>query len=126
MDIPVTGFVMDSGDEGGEHSHKLYITSWNGHPVHTHTFSGVTSVDVAHSHRYAGRTAPAPTGVPHVHGYYTVTSFDAGHTHIIQGTTGPAIALPSGGHYHLFHGYTTINGSPSHSHAYSGRTGNES
>ena len=45
MKIPVTGFVMDSGDDDAQHSHKLYITSWNGRPVHVHAFSGVTSIN---------------------------------------------------------------------------------
>ncbi|WP_274650956.1 YmaF family protein [Paenibacillus humicola] len=124
MNIPVSGFIMDAGDDG-EHSHKLYITSWNGRPVHVHSFSGVTSVDNGHSHRYASWTAPAPSGVPHVHSYNTVTSMEMGHTHEIRGTTGPAIPLPGGGHYHLFEGYTTVSGSRPHAHAYSGRTGNE-
>ncbi|MFE5318417.1 YmaF family protein [Paenibacillus sp. NPDC056579] len=124
MKIPVTGFVLDSGDDDS-HSHRLYITSWNGRAVHVHPFSGVTSVEDGHSHRYAAWTAPAPTGVPHVHGYYAMTSLDSGHTHIIQGTTGPAIALPGGGHYHAFEGHTTINGQHPHSHAYRGNTGNE-
>ena len=125
MKIPVTGFVMDSGDDDDQHSHRLYITSWNGIPVHVHAFSGVTSVNDGHSHEYAGWTAPAPSGVPHVHSYRTFTSVDHGHNHLIEGTTGPAIDLPGGGHYHLFEGYTTIDGSHPHSHAYRGRTGNE-
>jgi hypothetical protein len=50
---------------------------------------------------------------------------DQGHTHIIQGTTGGSIPLPGGGHYHLFEGYTTVNGMRPHHHAYSGRTGDE-
>ncbi len=128
MKIPVSGFVMDSrGDDDDHHSHKLYITSWDGNrpPVHVHVMSGVTSVDDAHSHEYMSWTAPAPTGVPHVHGYYTATSFSQGHTHLIQGTTGPAIALPGGGHLHYFEGFTTINGTHPHSHRYNGRTGDE-
>lgn len=125
MKIPVTGFVMDSGGDDAHHSHKLYITSWNGIPVHVHAFSGETTVNDGHSHEYSSWTAPAPSGVPHVHGYRTVTSLNQGHTHLIQGTTGPAIDLPGGGHYHLFEGYTTINGRHPHSHANSGRTGNE-
>jgi len=125
MDIPITGFVMGSSDADGHHSHQLYITSWNGTPVHVHAFAGRTSFNDGHTHDYSSWTAPAPTGVPHVHGYNTVTSLDQGHTHIIQGTTGPAIALPGGGHYHMFEGHTTISGTRPHSHAYSGRTGNE-
>lgn len=125
MKVPVTGFVTDSGDDHSHHSHKLYITSWNGKPVHVHAFSGVTAVNDGHSHQYSSFTAPAPTGVPHMHQYNTVTSVDFGHSHRIVGTTGPAIDLPGGGHYHLFDGFTTINGSRPHSHAYRGRTGNE-
>lgn len=125
MEIPVTGFVIHSEDGNGRHSHGLYITTWNGRPVHTHKFAGQTSIDFGHRHQYAGTTAPAPSGVPHMHEYYTVTSFDDGHTHVIQGVTGPAIPLPSGGHYHLFEGVTTVNGMIPHRHAYSGRTGNE-
>jgi len=126
MDVPITGFVVHSNDEGNEHSHKLFITSWDNRPVHVHPFSGVTSFDVGHNHHYAGMTEAAPSGVPHVHNYYAETSFDAGHTHIIRGTTGPAIPIPGGGgHYHEFRGYTTVSGSTPHSHRYSGNTGRE-
>ncbi|MDQ0888924.1 hypothetical protein QFZ81_004012 [Paenibacillus sp. V4I9] len=41
MDIPITGFIMHSNDEDSNHSHKLFITTWNGHPVHAHPFSGL-------------------------------------------------------------------------------------
>lgn len=124
MEIPVSGFVYED-DDGLNHSHKLFITHWNGRRVHVHSFSGTTSFDDGHKHQYAGMTNPAPTGVDHVHGYYTVTSLDNGHTHVIQGTTGPSIPLPGGGHYHYFEGYTTVNGIHPHSHMYSGNTGNE-
>jgi len=119
------GYVTHDEDGAAGHSHKLYITSWDGRPVHTHPFQGVTSFDVGHNHRYAGTTQPAPSGVPHVHGYYAVTSFDDGHTHIIQGTTGPAIEVQNGGHVHQFEGYTTVNGRTPHAHMYRGITGNE-
>ncbi|CAH0119169.1 MULTISPECIES: YmaF family protein [unclassified Paenibacillus] len=125
MEIPVTGFVVHNGADDPLHSHTLYITSWDGRPVHVHSFSGVTSFDVGHQHRYAGTTEPAPSGVPHVHEYHTVTSFDAGHHHVIRGVTGPAEPLPGGGHIHYFEGTTTVNGSTPHVHMYSGRTGNE-
>lgn len=123
MKIPVTGFVISSNELGDQHSHTLYISTWDGRPVHTHAFSGYTSYDDDHSHYYSGMTEPAPTGVPHAHRYYTVTTRDDGHTHVIQGTTGPAIPLPNGGHYHYFEGYTTVNGRPPHSHMYRGNTG---
>ncbi|MFC0215777.1 YmaF family protein [Paenibacillus chartarius] len=132
MGIPISGFILDSGDSsnsgnsGSKHSHKLYITSWNGRAVpHIHQFEGVTSLDVGHNHRYVGLTFLAATGVQHVHSYYAETSIDDGHAHIIQGTTGPAIPLPNGGHIHYFEGYTTVNGSTPHTHMYRGNTGNE-
>lgn len=124
MEIPVTGFIVPSEDPNSDftHSHHLYIVTWDGRPVHVHHFSGVTSFNVGHDHRYAGTTEPAPSGVPHTHKYFTVTSFDDGHKHEIRGVTGPAVALPGGGHYHSFKGVTTINGSRPHSHSYSGKT----
>jgi hypothetical protein len=124
MDIPIAGLMIDSDDPNSDsgHSHHLYITSWNGRPVHNHHFSGMTSFNAGHDHQYAGITAPAPTGVPHTHRYFTVTSFDDGHEHEIQGVTGPAIPLPDGRHYHTFQGVTTVNGSHPHSHRYSGNT----
>jgi len=125
MDIPIKGFIFDSDDPNGQHSHKLYITSWDGRPVHVHSFAGVTSFDVGHSHEYAGVTAPAPSGVPHVHEYQAETTFNDGHTHFIRGTTGEAIPIPGGGHYHYFEGVTTVNGRHPHAHGYQGRTGNE-
>lgn len=125
MDIPVTGFVLHSDDSDGQHSHKLYITSWDGRPVHVHAFGGVTSFDVGHSHQYSGLTARAPSGVPHVHEYQAETTFNDGHTHLIRGTTGGAIPIPGGGHIHYFEGHTTVNGRTPHSHRYQGQTGNE-
>lgn len=124
--IPVTGFVIHTTDSGNEHSHGLYLTSWDGRPIyHVHAFSGVTSYDDGHVHEYAGMTAPAPTGVPHVHQYYTITTVNNGHTHVIQGVTGPAIDVPGGGHIHYFEGFSTVNGINPHTHYYKGATGKE-
>lgn len=123
--IPVKGYIIDSGDDITSHSHKLYITSWDGRPVHVHPFAGTTSFDVGHDHRYAGYTEPAPSGIQHVHGYHVNTSFDDGHSHVITGTTGPAIELPGGGHIHHFEGFTTVNGKTPHTHKYHGTTGSE-
>ncbi len=127
MNIPVTGFIYSSEDGGlqEEHSHILYLTSWNGRPVHVHEFAGSTSFNAGHFHEYRGTTEPAPSGVPHNHRYFTFTSFNDGHEHRIEGVTGPAIPIQGGGHYHEFNGVTTIDGSPPHEHMYSGRTGNE-
>jgi len=126
MEVPITGFMVHS-DDGSGHSHSLFITSWDGRPVqmHVHPFAGETSVDVGHYHHYAGKTDPAPSGVQHVHNYYVETTVDDQHAHVIRGTTGPAIPLPGGGHYHLFEGYTTVNGRIPHAHRYQGKTGNE-
>ncbi|MEJ9212888.1 YmaF family protein [Bacillus smithii] len=122
MEIPVTGYIVHSSDSDSDHSHVLYLTTWDGRPLHKHHFSGVTSFNVGHEHRYAGTTEPAPSGVPHTHKYFAITSLNDGHKHEIRGVTGPAIPLPEGGHYHNFHGVTTINGSHPHSHKYSGKT----
>ncbi|KIL35438.1 hypothetical protein SD71_14205 [Cohnella kolymensis] len=127
MAIPVTGFIVDEPDDEADssHSHKLYITSWDGRAVHVHPFEGTTSFDIGHQHEYAGITEPAQSGVQHAHGYYAVTSFDDGHTHIISGMTGPAIPLADGGHIHYFAGHTTENGRIPHTHVYQGNTGIE-
>lgn len=123
--IPIKGFIVDSKNGESDHSHKLYITSWDGRPVHVHPFAGITSFDVGHDHRYVGITEPAPSGKQHVHNYYANTSFDDGHSHVISGTTGPAIDLPGGEHIHEFEGHTTVNGTTPHSHMYKGSTGTE-
>ncbi|AJS57976.1 YmaF family protein [Paenibacillus sp. IHBB 10380] len=125
MKIPITGFVVHSDDSDFEHSHQLFITSWDGRSVHVHPFAGDTSFDVGHYHHYAGVTEPAPSGIQHVHNYCAKTSFNDQHTHIIRGTTGPAIQLTGGGHYHPFKGYTTVNGKIPHAHRYSGNTEDE-
>lgn len=122
MEIPISGFVYHSAGENTEHSHKLYITSWGGRPVHVHNFRGATSYDDGHFHEYAGTTEPAPSGVQHTHGYFAETAFNDGHTHIIRGVTGPMISVPGGGHIHYFHGVTTVNGRHPHTHAYEGQT----
>ncbi|KIL45262.1 YmaF family protein [Jeotgalibacillus soli] len=124
MEVLVTGFMIHSNDSNidAEHSHHLYLTTWDGKPIHKHYFSGVTSFNVGHDHKYAGTTEAAPSGVPHTHKFFTHTSFDDGHKHEIQGITGPAIPLPDGGHYHNFQGVTTINGAHPHSHRFSGNT----
>jgi hypothetical protein len=124
--IPVQGFVLHANDDQNEHSHKIFITSWDGLPVyHVHAFEGVTSFDEGHVHEYVGVTQSAQTGVPHVHHYHSETSFNNGHTHIIAGVTGPDVDVPGGGHIHYFEGFTTVNGRTPHTHRYSGATGNE-
>ncbi|MDQ0214401.1 hypothetical protein J2S13_000797 [Oikeobacillus pervagus] len=124
MEIPISGFMCHSSDRNQNplHSHHLYITSWDGRPIHVHEFKGVTSYDDGHDHRYAGTTEPAPSGVQHTHRYFTFTSFNDGHRHQVKGVTGPAIPLPGGNHYHEFRGVTTIQGRTPHRHRYNGRT----
>lgn len=124
-EIPVKGFIVHSNHDDSDHSHPLFITSWNGKPMHVHPFAGTTSYDVGHKHQYAGTTEPAPSGVQHTHGYYAITIFNDGHIHTIRGITGPAIPLPGGGHIHYFEGITTVDGKIPHTHHYSGKTGNE-
>ncbi|WP_309143157.1 YmaF family protein [Domibacillus sp. A3M-37] len=112
MEVPVTGLVLHSDDSNSSsnHSHHLYLATWNDLPVsvHMHHFSGATSFDVGMiTNHYAGKTEPAP----HTHRYFSVTTFNDGHKHEIQGMTGPAIPLPNGGgHHHKFKGVTTLNG----------------
>lgn len=50
MDIPITGLIFHSPNSNldSEHSHVLYLTSWDGRPLHKHHFSGVTSFNVGH------------------------------------------------------------------------------
>ncbi|WP_096435231.1 YmaF family protein [Alteribacter populi] len=122
MNHNVTGFIYDSGNDDSIHSHNLYITTWDGKPLHDHHFEGVTTFDVGHDHGYAGTTEPAPSGVQHTHRYCTFTTFDAEHKHMIRGVTGPAIPLPNGGHYHNFRGVTTVDGPTPHRHGYCGKT----
>ncbi|WP_235775473.1 MULTISPECIES: YmaF family protein [Paenibacillus] len=124
--IPVKGYILQNEEKGSDHSHHVYITSWDGRPVHTHPFCGVTSCADGHKHEYAGVTEPAPTGVPHVHRYCTITTVEQGHKHVIQGVTGPAIPIPGGGHIHHFEGVTTVAGTRPHCHYYKGMTGKES
>ena len=115
-------YHRDGHDDDDQHTHQMYLISWDGEALHVHNFAGVTSYNVGHRHRYLGTTEPAPSGVPHTHAYYTETSFDDGHRHVIRGCTGPAIPLPGGGHYHLFRGYTTVDGRIPHTHYYCGKT----
>lgn len=122
MEIPVSGFMYHADDSDSQHSHQLFLTSWDGRPVHVHEFRGVTSFDAGHNHRYVGTTEPAPSGVQHTHRYFTFTSVDNRHQHEIRGVTGLAIPLPNGGHYHEFSGVTTVNGMNPHRHNYSGKT----
>jgi len=122
----VYGIVYEVDDsDSSPHGHEIFLVTWDGRMLHTHGYSGVTSLDVGHRHYYIGITQPAPTGVPHSHVYSTVTSFNNGHEHNINGRTGPAIPVPGGGHYHFFEGVTTVNGRTPHRHTYSGRAGNE-
>ena len=120
--IPITGYLHHYGGDDPHHSHNLYIRTWDGRPVHTHEFRGVTSFDDGHNHHYAGTTEAAPSGVQHTHRYFTFTSVDDQHNHVINGVTGLAIFLPDGGHYHEFSGVTTVDGEDPHRHRYEGNT----
>lgn len=122
QNVPITGFLYHSDNGDSSHSHNLYITTWDGRPVHIHQFEGVTSFDDGHNHLYAGNTEPAPSGVKHTHHYFTFTTIDDGHKHFIQGITGLDIPLIGGGHYHEFSGVTTVNGINPHRHQYGGMT----
>jgi hypothetical protein len=85
MKIPVKGYLVHTTDKDSKHSHKLFITSWDGRPVHVHPFEGVTSFDVGHF-MIIMPLLPLMTN----------------HDHVIRGTTGPAIPIPNEGHIHQF------------------------
>ncbi|WP_141603913.1 YmaF family protein [Terrilactibacillus laevilacticus] len=93
MEIPISGFMYHSDDSGTHHSHQLFITSWDGRPVHVHQISGITSFDAGHNHRISGVTGPAipiPNG-GHYHEFRGVTSVNGvhPHTHRYSGRTSP-------------------------------------
>ncbi len=46
MGIPVTDFMFHSNDSDPFPSHQLFITSWDGRPVHVHQFNRETSFDM--------------------------------------------------------------------------------
>lgn len=64
MEKQVFGIVVPSNDSSSEseHTHDMYLVSWDGRQLHVHNFSGVTSLDVGHRHTYVGTTAPAQWG----------------------------------------------------------------
>ncbi len=41
MDIPVSGFMYASDGLDPMHSHRLYITSWDGRTVHVHSITAL-------------------------------------------------------------------------------------
>lgn len=124
MEIPVSGYTYHSNDSAPVHSHPLYVNSWDGRLIslHVHSFSGATSYNAGHNHRFIGITEPVLNTSQHTHRYFAFTSFNDGHRHMIRGVTGPAIPLSEGGHYHKFEGVTNIEGITPHRHRYSGRT----
>ncbi|HHW44454.1 MAG TPA: hypothetical protein GXX25_11740 [Desulfotomaculum sp.] len=90
---------------------------------HVHFFSGETSYEYGHLHRYQGYTGPAVgQGLAHTHRIRVITTVELGHDHLIDVETGPGIAT-AGGHVHEFRGVTSISGRPPHSHRFRNVTG---
>lgn len=75
---------------------------------HSHYYSGKTSYDDGHRHKYRGHTTLAPSGVPHTHYILGYTSYDDGHTHYYMIQTTIDYPVP-GGHIHGICGVTQIS-----------------
>lgn len=91
--------------------------------LHAHKFSGHTTYDYEHLHRYSGTTSPSDSGgLNHTHTIWVDTTTDQGHHHVVDVETGAGI-LVAGGHVHHFSGLTSVNGIPPHSHQFENVTG---
>jgi hypothetical protein len=89
--------------------------------LHSHNFSGVTSYNDGHVHRYWGTTSIDPDIPRHTHFMSGETTFEDGHTHLYALYTSPEIRVGRGhthyyqaatrlndGHVHYIYGYTTF------------------
>lgn len=72
--------------------------------MHTHSFSGVTTLNNGHTHRYSGVTTPALNVPGHVHYIIGTTVAHDGHKHSfkLQTGTGKSMKVAGGGHTHSF------------------------
>lgn len=89
---------------------------------HVHEFSGETTFEFGHSHRYSGYTGPAiETEFDHNHRILIIISIDVDHDHEIILDTGPGFYTERG-HFHRFRGETSRNGWQPHTHHFDGAT----
>ncbi len=90
--------------------------------LHSHDFTGVTSFNNDHIHRYWGMTSQDPDIPNHAHFMSGQTTFEDGHIHRYSLRTSPEIKLARGhthyyqaattlndGHIHYIYGYTTVS-----------------
>ena len=75
---------------------------------HSHYYSGKTSFNDGHRHKFKGETSSAPTGVPHVHYIVGYTTHEDGHRHYYAIQTSPDYDV-EGGHIHYISGITYIS-----------------
>lgn len=76
--------------------------------IHNHMFSGRTTIEDQHRHRFMGTTSANPDTPRHTHIMAGYTDFRQGHRHYFRIMTGPPIPYRDG-HVHYFYGVTFIN-----------------
>ena len=99
-EIPVTGFMVHSPDSIMIILIFLYLTTWDGRPLHKHNFSGVTHLMLGMNIDMLVRQSQHPQEFHIPTNILLLLSLDDGHKHEIRGVTGPAIPITGGGHYH--------------------------
>jgi hypothetical protein len=87
--------------------------------MHTHNFSGVTTLNDGHLHHYSGVTGTAPNVPGHVHAMNRTTTVNDGHTHNYRLQTRQKRAI-AGGHSHDYEASTSFT--DGHNHNLGGTT----
>lgn len=87
--------------------------------IHTHNFSGTTTLSDGHTHRYIGITSPSPNDPCHVHFISGETTYNDAHSHNYRLETSLRIQI-AGGHIHNYEGPTSV--AVDHNHDMSGIT----
>ncbi|HOJ47472.1 MAG TPA: YmaF family protein [Bacillota bacterium] len=87
--------------------------------MHTHNYSGVTTLSDGHTHQYIGITGAAPNVPGHVHTITGTTTMNDAHSHEYRFETSQSVQL-AGGHSHNYDAPTSITNG--HNHDMSGIT----
>ncbi len=87
--------------------------------MHTHNFSGVTTLNDGHLHHYSGVTGTAPNVPGHVHAMNRTTTVNDGHTHNYRLQTRQSAPI-AGGHSHDYEASTSFT--DGHNHNLGGTT----
>ncbi len=74
--------------------------------LHDHLFSGRTTIDDQHRHRFMGTTSDDPDTPRHTHIMAGNTDYKQGHRHRFRTRTSPPIPY-RGGHIHYFYAVTS-------------------